>query len=385
MKYLPLIWAGIWRKRGRSILMLLQITVAFTLFGVLQGVKSGIEAAIHSIAADLLVVISDSGGGAPLPLAQFARIQSVAGVRSVTRESFMGGTYQKPTQRVAALATDIGTWESVKKRESADFTLTVGATEAMARTRNGTLVGNKLAARYGWKVGDHIPLESPLTQQGGSRNWEFEVVGIFVDPLPIGYSELLVINYDYFNEARVPQKNTVQRYIVELSDPASAVAVGQAIDRLFINSSDETRSEALSDLAQSQFQQIGDMNFVIRAVIAAVMFALLFSTTTMTMQSIRERTPELAVLKTLGFSDRTVFVMVLAEVTTLCLVAAALGMLLASRVIPLMARFTNIDVKIPSAVLLAGLGIAIGLSAVSAALPARRALRLQVAEALAGR
>ena len=384
MKYLFLIWYGIWRKRGRTLLILFQILVAFMLFGVLQGVKSGVDAAIKSIGADVYVVTRDTGG-APLPLAQFSRIQSVPGVKNVTRESFLIGTYQAPNQRVAAIATDVAVWAGDKHEESADFSISNGGLEAMASTRNAALLGKNLAEKYGWKVGDRIPLQSPMAKQDGSSDWQFEVVGIFDDPLPIGFSDVMVIDYDYFNEARAAMKDTVARYIVTMTEAQQGLAVSQQIDQLFVNSPDETRTEALSDQAQAQFQQIGDLNFVVRAIVGAVMVALLFSTATMMMQSIRERTSELAVLKTIGFSDRKIFGLIQAEVAALCLFAAGLGLLAASQAVPALHRLIDVELQIPSFVLLTGLGIAVCLSLVSAAFPAWRGMRLQVADALAGR
>lgn len=380
MKYLPLIWSGMWRQRGRAILIVLQIAVAFALFGLLQGWRSGVDAAIKEIDANVFMVYRATGDG-PLPLAHFARLQSLKEVVNVQRQSFLGGTYRSPDQNVTAIATDVATLIGDKVGISVAPS---DAVAAMERTRDGVLIGRKLAETYGWKVGDRIPLQTQMAQQNGSKDWNFKAVGIVTDPETWGAETVLWINWDYFNEARVQQKNTVNRYIVRMRDPQTALVVVQQIDRMFANSPDETRTESLSESAQNSLQSAGDLSFIVRAVIGAVMFALLFSVAAMMMQSIRERTAELAVLRTLGFSDRKVFWILMAEGVVLCVFAAAVGMLAAERLLPLASRQLG-AVSMPWSVALIGLGIALLLAVCSAAPPAWRCLRLQVAEALSGR
>lgn len=380
MKYFPLIWYGIWRKRGRAILILSQILVAFVLFGLLQGMKSGMDQAIGKLSADLFIV-RRSVGFAPLPLAIYSQIQSVPGVKSVSYQAVLPGTYQNPKQQVIAIATEV-------RSAVATIPGVIVAEEAIAameRTRAGAVVSNDLARKYGWKTGDHIPLQSPLPRKDGSKEWAFDIVGTFEPGEQSLSSEFMIINFAYFDEARQGQNGAVQMYYLKVDDPKQALAVTQAVDNRFINSSNETRTESIREMVQSQMQSIGDMNYVVRAIVGAVMFALLFSTGAMMMQSTHERTPELAVLKTLGFTDRKVFYLILIEAVILCVASAALGLALAARLIPLAKRFVQIDLVMPQSVMLAGAIMAIALALISAALPAWRGLRLQVAEALAGR
>jgi putative ABC transport system permease protein len=218
----------------------------------------------------------------------------------------------------------------------------------------------------------------------GSRNWTFDVVGTYTDSDIGAGSDIILINYDYFDEARFAAKGTVKHFNVAVYDPRQAVTVSDAIDRRFTNSSNETRTESLRELAQSQMQSIGDLNFLIRAIVGAVLVALLFATATMMMQSTRERTPELAVLKTLGFTDRAVFLFILAEAAILCLAAAAFGLVLALLAFPFASKFVP-GLSMPMVVIAIGLASAALLAVLSASIPAALAARLNVVTALARR
>jgi len=209
-------------------------------------------------------------------------------------------------------------------------------------------------------------------------------VGTYTDADLGGANDTILINYSYFDEARVSGKGTVKHFNVAASDPKLAVTVADAIDRRFANSSSETRTESLRELAQSQLQSIGDLNFLIRAIVSAVLVALLFATATMTMQSIRERTPELAVLKTLGFTDGSVFVFVLAEAMVIFIAAGACGLASALLVFPFASRFVP-GLSMPAVVVGVGLVCAALVALISAAVPALVAARLKIATALAVR
>jgi putative ABC transport system permease protein len=378
MKYLPLVWAGIWRKPGRTILIFLQVAVAFTLFGVLQGVKTGAEHAIAAARADLLIVHSRLSWSERLPLGMLAQIRSVPGVEEVIPVDLAGAEYQKPDQQVGlvALRPDKG-W-----RAAFTFTIAPSYVKAFRATRTGILVRAGLARKYGWKVGDRIPLMTPVAKRDGSTVWTFDVVGTFTDSDVGGGDRNVLINYDYWNEARASGKDTVQHFNVRIADPRAAAAVSDAIDARFANSSNETRSESIRELAQANLQSIGDLEFLIRAVVAAVMAALLFATATMTIQSVRERTAEIAVLKTVGFTNAAVFALTLAEAIVICVAAAGCGLALATLAFPLVPRFFN-GLSMPWIIVGLGLVSALAVALVSAAVPAMMAARLEVAAALA--
>jgi putative ABC transport system permease protein len=378
VKFLPLIWSGLWRKPGRTILIFLQVSVAFALFGVLQGLKTGVEHLIGQARADLLIVHGSLSLIDPLPLSLLEGIKSVPGVKIVIPVELFVANYQNPSQKmgVVAIRPDEG-WLSA-------FTFTIAPEYAVAfrKLRTGAIITEGLAKKYGWKIGDHIPLKSTIVQMDGSTDWAFDVVGTFTDSdLGAGQDNLL-INYDYFDQARVAAKGTVKHFNAAASDPKLAVTVADEIDRRFANSSSETRTESLRELAQSQLQSIGDLNFLIRAIVGAVLVALLFATATMTMQSIRERTPELAVLKTLGFTDGSVFIFVLAEAIVIFIAAGACGLALARLAFPFASKFVP-GLSMPGVVVGVGLACAALVAVISAAVPALLAARLKIVTALA--
>jgi putative ABC transport system permease protein len=380
MKYWPLIWSGIWRKRSRATLMLLQILAAFLLFGLLQGIKSGVDQAAAGLQANLYLV-QPAEAGTALPIALEQRIRSVPGVKRVYIENFFAATYQRPTQQLLVFTTDFDAgWVS-----DMGISASPQAVAAMAGSRTAALMSTQLAARYGWKIGDRIPLLSHTARQDGSTNWSFDIVGTFEPAFGGGLDNAIIIRNDYYDEARQRNRGTVAQYVLDVTDVAQGAAIARRIDALSSNSPFETRTQSFRALVQSALQSLGDLNFIVRSVIGAALFALLISTAAMTMQAVRERTIELAVLKTVGFSDPKVFGMLLAESLTLSIGAAAIGLALAFRVVPLVSRFINLHLTMPPEVLAGGIVLACVLALVSTALPAWRALHLQVAEALAGR
>jgi putative ABC transport system permease protein len=380
LKYLPLIWSGIWRKPGRTVLIFLQVSVAFALFGVLQGMKTGVEHVVGETRADLLLVHGNLSIIDPLPIGLLKQIQSLPGVKVVVPVELFLGTYQKPSEKIGIVGVrpDEG-WQS-----AFTYKIPPAAAAAFKNTRTGTLVREGLAKKYGWKVGDHIPLKTSAAKANGATDWTFDIVGMYGDDDVGGGNNVILINYDYYDEGRLVGKGTVSHFNVAVSDPHQAVAVADAIDRHFANSSNETKTESLRELAQSQMQSIGDLNFLIRAIVSAVLVALLFATATMMMQSIRERTSELAVLKTLGFTDRTVFIFILSESMVIFIAAAVFGLLLAWIAFPLASRFVP-GLTMPWEVVAAGLGFAAIVATISASVPAIQAARLNIVNALASR
>jgi putative ABC transport system permease protein len=381
MKYLPLIWSGIWRKPGRTALILLQVAVAFALFGVLQGLKSGMDRSVAESRADFLFVGPADFGGAPLPMSYLDRLKSLPGMKEVSFADGFLGTYQKPTQTVFALAIPPGhIWVDAIPTL---FQIAPKDLDALEKTRDGALITADTGKKYGWHIGDRIPFTSNTLKTDGSGTWSFQIVGYLTDHEP-GESGLIVINYSYLDEARAQNKGTVRNFYAIISDPKRAAEMSESIDRLFANSSNETKTASFRENAQQQMRSIGDLDFLIRAIISAVLVALLFSITTMMMQTIRERTPELAVLKTLGFSDRTVFLMVVGEGLLVCIAAAFIGLGLAMGVFPYAGKFIP-GLAMPSIVIAFGLIGAVVVALISAAVPAARAARLPVVDALAGR
>ena len=381
MKYLPLVWSGIWRKPGRTILIFLQVAVAFVLFGVLQGLKTGVEHAVADARADLMIVHTRENFFSPLPLGLLEQIRSVPGVKVVVPVELFVGWYQKPEEATIVVAVSPeGDWT-----DAFTFHMSPRDLAAFNAARTGALVTEFAAEKYHWKIGDHIPLMSNTPQKNGSTTWAFDVAGTFTDSdVGAGLRSKIIMHYAYYDEARASGTGTVNHFNLAVTDANLAVPAADAIDRRFANSSHETKTESLRELAQTNVQRIGDLDFLIRAVVSAVLAALLFATATMMMQSVRERTPELAVLKTIGFTDRAVFLLILAEAVVVCVAAAACGLALATLVFPLAARFV-VGLAMPNATVAIGLALGAVLAVVSAAIPAIRAARLRVVSALAER
>jgi putative ABC transport system permease protein len=381
VKYLPLIWSGLRRRPVRTALIFLQVCVAFALFGVLQGMKSGMDRAIASVRADVLYVGQAVVGGARLPIAELSRLQSVPGVATVSFNDGMLGFYQKPTQQVYVLA--IPPSDFFRTVEPEIFTIEPKDLEALRKTRTGVLITPDVGRKYGWRIGDKIPLTTSTAQTDGSTTWTFDIVGTFSDHEK-GEGNLVVANYSYLDEARALDKGTVNHFYAIAADPKQAAAVSDAIDRAFANSSSPTQTDSFRERSQQAMQSLGDLNFAIRWILSAVLVALVFSTTTMMMQTVRERTPELAVLKTLGFGNGTLLVLVAAEALLVCIAGSLAGLALAWIAFPLAAKYVA-GLSMPMAVV--GLGVlgAVLVALISVSLPGVRAARLNIVDALAGR
>jgi len=382
MKYLPLVWAGIWRKRSRAVLMLLQIASAFALFGLLEGFNSGIKQAVAAARGDRLYIGSSVSLGNPLPISIQARVSATPGVLAVTARTQVpsGYVFNGRTEQVGVLGVDAKPFFVVYD----EFKASQNTIDALDRARTGAIVGTATMQKYGWKIGDRVSFQSPLPKLDGSRDWAFDIVGTYERPDDPPSAQAVISNFTYINESRLTERDTVQVFVAKIDSPANAATAIAGIDAASANSDHETRSQAEGDLFASQVQQIGDLDYIARSIIAAVFFALLFATGALMMQSVRERMPELAVLKTVGFSDRLIVGLIVSEAVTFCVFSAGLGLATASFLLPL-ARALVGKVPMPSAVLVVGVVFAVLLGLIGAAVPAWRGMRLEVADALAVR
>jgi putative ABC transport system permease protein len=383
MKYVPLIWAGLWRKPVWTVFTFLSMVVAFLLFGVMHGVTAGIDGIVNQMSDTRLRIQSRVSISEPLPLAHLARIESVPGVRGVGFYNFFAGYYQDPKNSINVGAVDIERMAVLFP----EIDLADVAYEAMRKKRNAAVIGRDLAAARGWKVGDQIPLRSNVwMRKDGAQEWLFEIVGIygFADG-KIPTTELWM-NYGYFDEARTFGNGTVTLYFARIGDPSSAAAISESIDGLFANSTFETQTQNERDWLRARINQIGDMAFFVNSIIAAVLFAQLFLTAVSMMQSVRARIPELAVLKTYGFSNGAVMSLVLGEALLLCGLGAAVGLAIAAEISPRIYRLIGAGgLTLPWSVIAAGAGVAVLVALVSALFPVRRVQTLNIVDALAGR
>lgn len=382
MKYFPFLWATLWRKKTRTIFTLLSIVIAFLLFGMLQGVNAAFQQGISNANVNRLIVASRISLTEPLPISQKQQIEAVAGVNGVASSSWFGAYYQEQKNFVFAVPVDIGDYLKVVP----EVRIAPAQVEALKRTRTGIIMGKALMKKYGWKIGDRVSLHSTIwvRKDDGSSDWPFDIVGTYYFNGDESQDTGAFFNYSYFDEARSFGAGTVGWWAVSVKDPNQSAQIGAAIDKLFANSPDETKSQSEKEFTQSFLKQYGDINFIVKAILGAVFFTLLFLTGNTMMQSVRERIPELAVLKTLGFSDAKVTALVLAESLLLCLIAAALGLACADLLFPMLKNTIGL-VSLPPRVIVVGAGVAVLLALATGGLPALRARRLVIVDALAGR
>jgi putative ABC transport system permease protein len=385
VKYFPLLWAALWRRKPRTIYTGLSIAVAFMLFGLLQAFNTAINSGSERSGADRLVTTGKYSLTQVLPYSYYQQIQNIDGVSRVTHASWFGGVYQTERNFFAQFPVDVDTYLDIYP----EIVLPENQKLALLQTKTGAIVAKSLADRFGWKVGDHVPIQATIWPKAdGSNAWEFDLVGIFDARTAAerAQQEMMLFRHDYFDEARKFGKGTVGWFISEVDDPSQMSDVAARIDAMFANSPSPVKTQTEKAFNQAFIKQMGDIGFIISSIMGAVLFTLLMLTGNTMMQSVRDRIPELAVLKTIGFRDGQVLALVLAESALMCLLSAALGVGLAAIVIPAMTPhlpggFAGMELR-PQTWLQA-LAIASVLAMLVGALPAMRAMRLDIVNALA--
>jgi putative ABC transport system permease protein len=381
MKFFPLIWAGLWRKKGRTALNLVSILAAFTLFGTLQGISTLLSSASNTLKGNRLLVLSQEPG--MLPTAYRDKILQVPGVVSVDFRNYFKGIYQKPSQAVDGIAVDPKNFFQT----STEFHVTSKQIADLTALRRGILVDVRVMQKYNWKIGDQIMLKSVYdpTSGDGAGNWVFDIIGSFKSDGSAAYDPF-VFNNEYFDQGSNFNKGTAGSFDVMIDDAGKAAEVAQTIDALFANSPAPTHTQSLHDYVQDQIKKLGDFNYIIHAVLGAVFFALLFSVGTVMMRAIQDRTPELAVLKTLGFNNYGIATLLYVENLVLILVGTVLALVASRLLLPLVAKRIDLDFSgFPSAVALEAFAIAILFALVIGLWPARRAMRIEIVDAINGR
>ena len=375
MSYFGLVLSQLFSRKTRTILTLLSLLMAFLLFGLLQAVNVAFNRGASIEGASRVVTQARVSFTQALPLRHVPLVEAVPGVEAVMYQQWFGAWYQEPRQQLVAFAVEPERLHQVV----AEWQLTDDQWQAFANTRTGIIVGKQLAEQFGWKVGDKLPLNSNIwPQQDGNMAWIFDIVGVFDTSDPASPPGVAYINFDYFDEARQFGKGGAGIIVSRLSNPKEAEQVSQAIDALFLNSADETKSQSEQEFNLNFVRQLGDINLIVNAILGAVFFTILLLTGNTMAQAVRERIPQLAVLKTLGFSDSTVQWLVLAETFLLIGIGALLGMGLT----PFLGGSGSIvDLTVWGYALIAVivLALAVGLP------PALRARRLNIVDALAGR
>ena len=388
MKYLHLVWASLFRRKTRTLLTLVSIIAAFLLFGLLDAVRTSFAQAGQSAnGAARLQTGAKLSFIQPLPKSLLGQIERVDGVKAVTHANWFGGAYQDPHNQVFSFAVAPNYLDIYSEVVVSD-----AERKAFAETRSGALIGAQLAKRFGWKVGDRVPLQSQIfPDRAGSKNWQFDIVGILhaTDKKTGGFfDQMFLLNWKYFDETTPYNQGAVGWYVTRVVDVNQADRVAKAIDALSANSDHETRTQTEQAATASWMKQLADIGLIVGSIMGAVFFTLLLLSGNTMMQAVRERTSEIAVLKTIGFSARSVLAMVLAESVLLLVLGGILGLALASVVIPAVSAGSGGMLNLPSVgasswvlglVLMVAIGVAVG------ALPAWNAMRLNIVDALAGR
>jgi putative ABC transport system permease protein len=387
VKYFHLIWAALLRRKTRTAFTLLSVLAAFLLFGLLDSVRSAFANAGASVAGvDRLVTVSKISFTLSLPKSLQARIEALPGVSKVTYANWFGGMYQDPKNFFANEAVAQNFLDLYPELQ-----LPAAERQAFRDTRTGALVGAKLAKRCNWKLGDKIPLQATIfPQKSGSNTWTFDLVGIFheVDPKQTDRENVMVFNWDYFDEARAFGNGNVGWYITRVTDRNAAGQVARAIDALSENSDHETKTQTEQAFNANLVGQFADVGLIVAAIMGAVFFTLILLTGNTMAQAVRERIPELAVLKTIGFSNRSVLGLLLVESVLLIALGGVIGLLLAG--IAVSTLKANVGASLPlspvgAEIWLRGLGLMVVIGLIVGALPARRGMRLRIVDALAGR
>ena len=387
MGYLQLVLANLFRHRTRTTLTLLSIIAAFLLFGLLDGVRLAFDAGSSAAGVDRLVVSSRYSIIQPLPQSLIARVEKVPGVRDVSWANFFGGYYQQPRNQMFIMAINPGYLDMYPEIVVSD-----AQREAFENTRTGVLAGTALIKRFGWQIGDKIPISGAIfpNKSTGDTSWTFDLVGSFSagDPAMSGIEQQMLFRWDYLDEANAYGSGSVGWLIVRVDDPEDSEQVAAAIDALSANSANETKTQTEQAFGLEFARQLGDIGLIVRAIMAAVFFTLLLLTGNTMAQAVRERTAELAILKTIGFSSRSVMLMVLAEALVLVGLGGVLGLLLARAALPAISAASGGMVSLPpggpgtwlvGAVLMLVVGFLVGMP------PAWRALRLRIVDALTDR
>jgi putative ABC transport system permease protein len=380
MKFSRLIFANLFRKKVRLVLTIGSFAVALFLFAFLAVVKSAFGRGADVAGADRLVVTNRVGLIQTLPLAYRDKILTIPGVKAITHDNWFGGVYQDERNFFPQFVTDIENHRQVYP----EFVVPDDQWQNYVKDRQGAIVGAKTAERFGWKVGDRIPIKNAL--YGPTQTWEFNLDGIYHNTLPGGDDSQFWLQWKYFDES-VPAviKGQIGWYILRLDNPDDAVRVAKAIDDMFANSSYETKTETESAFQAGFAKQFGNIEFLIVSIGTVVFFTLLLVTGNTMAISVRERIGELAVLKAIGFTDRSVLFFVLAESLVIALFGGLLGLALALLAIPVLGAALNgllPTLILSPAILSLGLATALLVGVVSGLLPGIGAMRMRVVNAL---
>ena len=385
MKYFHLIWAALFRSKTRTLLTLLSVTAAFLLFGMLDSVRVAFNSGGDVAGANRMVTMSRLSITQMLPYSLTEQIRAVPGVKKAAFAAWFGGIYRDPKNFFANFSVSPDYLDLYP-----EFKLPASQKKAWLEDQRGAIVGASLAKQFGWKVGDTIPLQATICPTKGSNDWQFTLRGIYSvdDPKQKAQERVLFFHWKYFNEANDYVKGRVGWFIVQPDKSASADKIAHAIDKLSENSDHETKTQSEAAFNQAFAKQFADIGLIVTAIMGAVFFTLLLLTGNTMAQAVRERIPELAVLKTIGFSNRSVLWLVLGESVLLVVLGGVIGLVIASVLVPVVSAASGGLIQLPGMLPQTwglGLLLMLAIGAVVGLLPALRGMRLNIVDALAGR
>lgn len=381
MTLLSLVRKNLLRKKLRAALTLVSIVIAFVIFGVLMAFNGALNSGVDLAAADRLIVTHKINFTLNLPRAHVTRIAAVPGVKQLTYQDWFGGYYQEPRNFVVSIAVEPDSFLNIYP----EYVLTPEERKAFLETRTGIIVGERLAQQYGWKLGDRLPLRSQIwTQADGSDTWQFDIVGIYTGRDPQTDTTSAYFHHDYFDEARSFARDTVGWLTLQTESAAQNDAVAKAIDATFANSAFETETKTEAAFQAAFVRQLGDIGFIVLAVSSAAFFTILLIVGNTMMLAVRERTTEIAVMKTIGFTSGRIFGIVLAESLLLALVGGGIGLGIAAF---LASGAQNAGgflatMMVTPEIALIGLALMVGFGLVTGLPPALRAMSIDVVKGL---
>jgi len=384
VKFLPLLWSSLLRRKLRTVFTLLSIAVAFTLFGVLMATRTAFSAGVTVAGAERLVMLDKVSMVNALPLRYRAQIASVPGVAGVTHGNWFGGIYQDPKNAFATIAVEPESWLRIHP----EFVVSPSQQQAWLADRTGAMVGVETARRFNWRLGDRVPLQGTIYRRPDGRPWEFTIDAIYDSPEGVADRTQFFVHQTYLNETLAPGaygRDEVTYFVVKVADPRESEQVASRLDALFAGSSPQTKTATEKAFVSSFANQIGDIGAIMLAIAGAVLFTILIVTGNTMAEATRERTSELAVLKTLGFSDGKIVALVLAESCLIALSGGGLGLGLAIAGITAIGDPTRgmlPPIHLPAGEIVRGVGLIVMLGVMAGLLPALQARRLRIVDAL---
>jgi putative ABC transport system permease protein len=380
-RYLPLLAASLRRKRLRTFFTLASIVVAFLLFGLAESLRYSLQSGVDVAGADRLLTMHKVSFTQLLPQSYENRIRAIDGVVEVTPQTWFGAWFRDERNQIPTFPLR----PEAFLRMYPEFVMPQEQRLAWIADRTGILIGRGVADINGWKVGEAVPLRSSIWRKiDGSDTWDVTVRAIYDLPQG-GDTRQILMHQEYFEEARGMGKGLVGWYLVKVADVGRAPEIARQIDLQFANSPAETKTSSERAMAQSFVNQVGNIGAILRAIVTAVFFTMLLVTANTMAQSVRERTSEIGVLKTLGFTNGGVLGLVLAEAVLITVLGGTLGLAgawwLGVQFEPVFRQYLP-GFRVPADAIVLGAGFMVGLGLVAGAVPATQAMRLRIVEAL---